>query len=183
MAIEDLILKQQELMLRVPHTVRPDSFVKMVAGTKIVDVLLRYLNSTGHKPWRPTPLSAIVQEGLLKELKGNVETLSYIHSTNTGADKDFSSQDHFTRQLISAYGVIEETIEYVNSLSDGSDSAHKLEEITDVLFFFMEQMILGGFTWQEIEVEYKRKWAVNIKRYEDAKKGDYSWDKRDKGNL
>ncbi len=61
MAIEDLITKQLQLMDKVPHTVRPDSLVKMEAGVRILDTLLRYLNSTGHKPWRPTPLSPIVQ--------------------------------------------------------------------------------------------------------------------------
>lgn len=183
MAIEDLINKQQQLMLKVPHTVRPDALVKMEAGVKVIDTLLRFLNSTGHKPWRPIPLSPIVQEGLLKDLSERVGVLAYVHHTTVGADRDFSKLDHYTRQLVSAYGVIEETIEYVNSLSDGSERPHRLEELVDVLFFYMEQMILGEFTWEEIEAEYHRKWAINIKRYEDAKKGDYTWDQRGKGSL
>lgn len=183
MAIEELIEKQQELMLKVPHTVRPDSYMKMAAGVKIIDTLLRYLNSTGHKPWRPVPLEPLVQGKLLKDLKGNVGLLGYIHSINAGADKDFSHQEHYSRQLISAYGVIEETLEYVSSLSDGSDHAHKLEELTDVLFFYMEQMILGGFTWEEMEKEYLRKWEVNMERYRRAERGDYGWDKRKEGKL
>ena len=181
--IEDLIKKQQELMLKVPHTVRPDALVKMQAGVKVIDTLLRFLNSTGHKPWRPIPLSSLIQENLIRDLKERVNTLAYIHRTNTGADKDFSSQEHYARQLISAYGVIEETIEYVNSLSDGNDRAHQLEEFTDILFFYLEQMILGGFSCVEVEEEYIRKHAVNIKRYEDAEKGDYSWDNRKGGGL
>lgn len=181
--IEDLIQKQQALMLKVPHTVRPDALVKMCAGVRVIDTLLRFLNSTGHKPWRPVPLSPLVQERLLKDLKVKVSVLAYVHHTTAGAQEDFDNLEHYTRQLVSAYGVIEETLEYVNSLSDGSGRAHQLEEVVDILFFYMEQMILGGFTWEEIEREYHRKWAVNIKRYEDAKRGDYAWDERGGDSL
>ena len=183
MAIEDLIKKQQDLMLKVPHTVRPDALIKMQAGVKIIDTLLRFLNSTGHKPWRPIPLSPIVQEGLLKELEEKVGALAYIHRTTAGADEDFSNFDHYARQLISAYGIIEETLEYVNSLSDDSGRAHQLEEFTDILFFHLEQMILGGFSWAEVEEEYVRKHAVNLERYRRAEEGDYGWDKRSEGGL
>lgn len=181
--IEDLINKQQELMLKVPHTVRPDSLVKMEAGVKIVDALLRYLNSTGHKPWRPNALPAVMQQKSLRELKDGVSVLACIHSTNAGADKYFSNKEHYARQLISAYGVIEETIEYVNSLTDDNDRAHQLEELTDVLFFYLESMVLGEFTWAEIEEEYARKWKVNMERYRRAEQGDYRWDERGKGVL
>lgn len=181
--IEDLIKKQQELMLRVPHTVRPDALVKMAAGVKVIDTLLRYLNSTGHKPWRPVPLSPIVQQGLLKELGEKVGVLKYIHCTCAGADKDFSNQEHYSRQLVSALGIIEETVEYMSSLSDGSSREHRLEELTDVLFFYMEQMILGEFRSEEVEAEYGRKWEENMDRYKRAEQGDYTWDRRDKGGL
>lgn len=181
--IEDLIQKQEELMLKVPHTVRSDALVKMQAGAIVIDTLLRFLNSTGHKPWRPVPLSPIVQEGLLKDLKMKVGTLAYIHHTAAGADKDFSSQKDYARQLVSVLGVIEEATEYLNSLLDGSSRAHRLEEITDVIFFFMELMLLDAFTWSEIEEEYHRKWKVNMKRYEDGAKGDFAWDKRKEGSL
>jgi len=181
--IEDLISKQEELMQRVPHTVRPDSLVKMESGVEIIDTLLRFLNSTGHKPWRPIPLSPIVQDGLLKELKIKVDTLAYIHHTTAGAEKNFDNVEHYSRQLISAYGVIEETLEYVNSLSDGSDRTHQLEELTDGLFFYLEQVILGGFSLKEVEEEYSRKWTVNIKRYEYGAKGNWDWDKRKGGRL
>lgn len=181
--IEDLIHKQEELMSKVPHTVRPDALVKMEAGVRIIDTLLRFLNSTGHKPWRPVPLSPMVQEKLLGDLKVRVGTLSYIHRTAAGADEDFSGQEHYARQLISAFGVIEEIIEYMNSLSGAGDRAHRLEELTDVLFFFMEQMLLGEFTWAEMESEYSRKWEVNMERYRRAEQGDYSWDERKEGGL
>lgn len=176
----DLLSKQRELMEKVPHTVRPDALMKMCVGAKVIDALLRFLNSTGHKPWRPVPLPPMVQQGLLKELKDKVNLLAYVHRTTMGADKDFGGSELYSRQIVSVFGVIEEAIEYLNSLTDGSDRAHRLEECTDVQFFFMELMLLDGFTWDDVESEYQRKWKVNMKRYEDGAKGDYSWDDRGK---
>ena len=181
--IEDLINKQQELMLKVPHTVRPDSFMRMEAGVGVIDTLLRFLNSTAHKPWRPVPLPSLVQDKILEGLEERVRIFVYTHRANVDAGEKYSGKEHYSRQLISAYGVIEETIEYVNSLSDGSDRAHRLEELTDSLFFFMEQMILGEFTWSEVEKEYLRKWEVNMERYRRAKENDYGWDNRQEGKL
>lgn len=177
--INKLLDMQRQLMEKVPHTVRPDSLVKMSAGIKIIDTLLRYLNSTGHKPWRPIPLSPLVQQVLIQELEDKVETLSYIHHTVAGADKDFSNCAHYSRQLVSAYGIIEEAIEHLDSLAKGT-RAEQLEELTDQLFFFLEQIILGGFTWTEIEEEYVRKHAINMERYRKAKEGNFSWDLRGK---
>ena len=87
--------------------------------------------------------------------------------------------------VVAACGVIEETMEYLNSIGFKSwrpnplPEKDQLEEITDVLFFYLELIILSGFTWSQIETEYHRKHAVNLKRYEDGKKGDYSWDDRE----
>lgn len=177
-----LIGMQEQLMEEVPHDVSAGAFVKMGAGIKIIDTLLRYLNSTGHKPWRPIPLTPVIQQGLLAAMTDKVDVLGYIHSTNAGADKDFSNLSHYSRQLISSYGIIEETLEYLDSLV-GHTRAERLEELTDILFFYLEQVILSEFDWAEVEEEYVRKHAVNLKRYEDAKKGDYSWDKREEGGL
>ncbi|GAI45205.1 unnamed protein product, partial [marine sediment metagenome] len=87
----------------------------------------------------------------------------------------------FTRRLIASFGVIEETLEYLDCAD--KDRPHALEEITDILFFYLELVLLGGFTWQEIEEEYVRKHAVNLERYKRAKEGDYGWNKRGKGEL
>lgn len=179
----DLILnKQHDLMQKVPHTLRPDSFIKMQASLQLLDTLMRYLGSTGHKPWRPNPLSSIVQAGLMADLKEKFTTLSYIHSTTLGGDRDFSDTAHYQRQLTSGFGIIEESVEYLNSLRIGTRS-EQLEELVDILFFFLEQMLLNEFTWPEIIEEYNRKWSINIKRYEDSKAGDYSWDKRAEQKL
>ena len=85
MAIEDLTQKQQELMEKVPHTLRHDSLVKMQASAHIIGSLLRYLGSTGHKPWRPIPLSALEQDNLLHAARDKFGALAYIHDTTVGA--------------------------------------------------------------------------------------------------
>lgn len=113
--MQHLIEMQKELMEKVPHTVTVDTTRRMVAGLGVIEETLEYLNATGHKPWRPIPLSREDQ----------------------------------------------------------------LEELTDILFFYLELMVLGGFSWAEVEEEYVRKWKVNLERYRRAKEGDYDWDKRD----
>lgn len=117
--MKHLIAKQKQLMEQVPHGVSELTARRMVAGLGLIEEVIEYLNSTGHKPWRPIPLS----EG------------------------------------------------------------DQLEELTDQLFFFLEEVILSGFTWGQIEAEYDRKFLVNLERYERAKKGDYEWDKRSEGGL
>ena len=193
MAIEDLLKKQQELMDRVPHTVRKDAHMKMLAGVGIIDALLKYLNSTGHKPWRPVPLDDKTQEANLDEIAERLKQLRTIHIANIIIPKALDNiidadviknvtlekmSPMAARKLISALGIIEESIEYVNSDWLQDPPEHRKEELTDMLFFWLEQVLMSGFTWEQIEAEYHRKWAVNIKRYEDGKKGDYSWDKR-----
>jgi len=180
--INKLITMQTQLMKEVPHELRPESFVKMAVSVKIIDTLLRYLNSTGHKPWRPIPLDQEIQDSLMAELKMNVGLLEHIHEHEAGADQDFSMLSNYSRQLVSAFGVIEETLEYLSSLVKGTDE-EKLEEFTDVLFFYIELMVLGKHQWTGVEKEYVRKWHVNMERYRKAKEGDYSWDKRSKGGL
>lgn len=186
MTMNNLIDKQRELMEKVPHELRPGALIRMGTGLKLMDTLLRYMNSTGHKPWRPKPLPSVVQKNLLITLGENYSTLKYIHQKDYGAEMDFSNIHKYARQVVSAYGIIEETIEYVNTLSPNDlpmDRAHQLEELTDILFFYLEQIILSEFSWEEVEQEYVRKHAVNLERYRKAAEGDFSWDKRDKGGL
>ncbi len=114
MRLEKLLDMQKELMGKVPHDVSPLVARRMVSGLGVIEETLEYLNSTGHKPWRPNPLPENCQ----------------------------------------------------------------LEEITDILFFYLELVAMSGFTVDQIEEEYIRKHAVNLKRYEDGKKGDYGWDDR-----
>lgn len=117
--MEHLITKQKQLMDKVPHEVSELTARRMVAGLGVIEETLEYLNSTGHKPWRPIPL----------------------------------------------------------------DEGDQLEELTDILFFYLELIVMSGFTWGQIEAEYDRKFLVNLDRYERAKKGDYGWDRRGQGGL
>ncbi len=119
MSLEKLLGMQKQLMEKVPHDVSPLTARRMVSGLGIIEETLEYLNSTGHKPWRPIPLPREAQ----------------------------------------------------------------LEEITDILFFYLEMVILGDFTWQEIEEQYVLKHAINLERYKRGKEGDFGWDKRSEGGL
>jgi len=92
--------------------------------------------------------------------------------------------------VVAACGVIEEAVEYLNAIGFKSwrpnplSREEQLEELVDQFFFWMEEVILSGFTWEEVEAEYRRKHAVNLKRYEDPKKGEFGWDTRGKkGSL
>ena len=105
---------QRALMEKVPHDVRPDVERIRTSVFGIIEEALEYLNSLGHKPWRPNP----------------------------------------------------------------QPRNEQLEEFTDMFFFILELKIQSGFTWDEILTEYERKHAVNLKRYADAKEGDFTWDKR-----
>lgn len=175
--------KQKLLMEKVPHDMPPHAFVKVRAALKLMDTLLRYLNSTGHKPWRPVPLSPAVQQGLMNQLSEDLSMLKYLHGTCEGHDLDMSEYGILPRQYISGFGIIEESIEYMNSLTDGSCTDHQFEELVDVLFFWLEQLAMSGRTTEEVVEEYERKHAINLKRYDDLKKGDTSWDKRGEGRL
>lgn len=88
--------------------------------------------------------------------------------------------------VIAAMGLIEEALEYLNSIGFKSwrpvplPREEQLEELTDQLFFFLEEVVFSGFSWKEVEEEYARKWNVNMERYRKAKEGDFSWDERGK---
>ena len=88
-------------------------------------------------------------------------------------------------KITCALGTIEEAIEYINSIGRKPwrpaplPPEKQIEELVDGLHFILEQIIRSGFSWEDIVIEYKRKHAINLKRYENGAKGDYSWD--DKG--
>ncbi len=181
MSFEHLLEMQKQLMEKVPHKVRREIYFEMSAVRDIMEKSLLFLTTLGHKPWRPNPLPKKEQMSRLHTLSRAFDVLLITYGrgiTPSLADEEYST---YTRRLISSFGVIEETLEYLDC-ADG-DRAHALEEITDILFFYLEQVILGGFTWQEIEEQYVRKHAINLERYRKAKEGDYSWDKRGEGRL
>lgn len=186
-AMDELRSKQQELMTAVPHPLREDSMVRMHAAEVLFERVLVYLNSTGHKPWRPNPLPREEQLKHLVEASDALDTLVHLHERYQ-EPSDNVIDDVGSRVIVSSFGGIEEVLEFLDSWTSFSlysnpaqrstERQHMLEELTDELFFFLERMILVDFSWEEIITEYHRKWEVNMKRYADAKKGDYDWDKR-----
>lgn len=174
---------QRQLMDQVPHDMRPEVYQKAVVAKAVVERLLVYLNSLGHKPWRPNPLSEEAQERAMRAFIEASVVLVLDDSTISLWLTDQHIVRPAPRDLISGLGVIEETIEYLSSQTEEKPLAEQLEEYTDILFFYLELGILGDFSWEEVEKEYMRKWKVNIERYERGKRGDYRWDNREKGEL
>ena len=93
-------------------------------------------------------------------------------------------------QITCGLGVIEETLEYLNSIGrkpwrpNPLPLDKQLEELADLLHFFLELILRSGFTWEQLTEAYTKKHAINLKRYEDGKEGDYTWDDRgEKGEL
>ncbi len=86
--------------------------------------------------------------------------------------------------VVAGLGIIEEVMEYLNAIGFKSwrptplSGDKQIEELTDILFFYLELVITSNFTWDEVAREYSRKWGVNMERYRKAEEGDYSWDDR-----
>ena len=97
-------------------------------------------------------------------------------------------EGHYTPELIkkmvAGYGIIEEVIEYLNSVGFKSwrpkplPRDKQLEEIVDQLFFYLEMVLFSGFSMEEVVDGYVNKWYENISRYKKLSEGDTSWDKR-----
>jgi len=187
MNMEELLGKQEQLMEKVPHAVTTSTELLMLDAIGAITDMIVLLGAHGHKPWRPKPLSDEQRSDMLAKLKSS-------------ADEYMSRAEYFpsivqeprdtaqTRVLISVLGVIEEVIEYFDAAylhltTDADNKGNQLEEITDILFFYLELVAMSGFTLDQIEKEYKRKHAVNLERYRRAKEGDFRWDKRSEGTL
>lgn len=198
-AMNELVDKQRELMTAVPHPLRDDALKNMVAVKNAIENMLLYLAATGHKPWRPHPLGMDEKIKRLKALTVSLEAMLDTFKENV-APSDKIHDDILTRTLVSTFGAIEESIEFYNTQEDitrlyaqkvdeftdsmmKESKQHRVEELTDELFFFLERMILAGIDWGAIINEYHRKWTVNMKRYADAKANNFEWDKRHEGKL
>ena len=92
--------------------------------------------------------------------------------------------EHAVGRVVAGMGLIEEVLEYLGSIGfkswrpDPLPEEDQLEELSDMLFYYLELIIFSGFTFEQLLAEYDRKWLVNISRYKKAKAGDYSWDDR-----
>jgi len=88
-------------------------------------------------------------------------------------------------QITCGLGIIEETMEYLNSIGRKPwrpvplPPEKQLEELVDILHFYLELILRSPFDWGDLVIEYKRKHAINLQRYEAGSRGDFSWD--DKG--
>ncbi len=180
--INKLLEMQKQLMEKVPHELRQDVYSSVMCVKDMMEKLLLYLASLGHKPWRPNPLPLKVQQLRLEALMHSFNMLLITRYKGFKPSLDGEEYEKWSRKLISAFGVIEEVLEYLDCPEDKED-AHRLEELTDPLFFYLELVILSGFSWEQIQEQYIRKHAENLERYRKAKEGDYSWDKRMGGGL
>lgn len=87
-------------------------------------------------------------------------------------------------QITCGLGVIEETLEYLNAIGRKPwrptplPEEDRLEELSDILHFYLELILRSPFSWGEVVVAYKKKHQENLQRYEKGKAGDFSWDKR-----
>ena len=87
-------------------------------------------------------------------------------------------------QITCGLGVIEETLEYLNAIGRKPwrpiplPEEDQVMELADILHFYLELIIRSPFSWEDVVAAYKKKHQENLLRYEKARKGDYSWDKR-----
>jgi len=93
-------------------------------------------------------------------------------------------------QMTCGIGVIEETLEYLNAIGRKPWRPYplpqeaQLEELVDILHFYVELIIRSQFSWLDIVQGYKKKHAENLERWRKGAMGDYSWDERaTKGEL
>jgi len=93
-------------------------------------------------------------------------------------------RDEHQATVVASLGIIEEVMEYLNTIGVKSwrpnplPQEEQLEEITDILFFFLELILLSGFKWDQITEQYKKKHAINLERYRKAIQGNFDWDLR-----
>jgi len=92
-------------------------------------------------------------------------------------------------QVTCGLGIIEETMEYLNSIGRKPwrpirlPREKQLEELVDILHFFLELILRSGFEWEQLVEGYKEKHAENLERYRKGAEGDFSWDHRGRGGL
>ena len=112
-AMDEIRDKQVMLMESVPHPLRQDAMDRMHAAKKLIEGILVYLNSTGHKPWRPNPLP---QEEQTARLLGVIDSFSALAGLHTRpATPEMMNDSVGSRMLVSTFGGIEECIEFYDS--------------------------------------------------------------------
>lgn len=130
--------------------------------------------SEGEQPPRTGSPTPITMQYLLEKQKLLMSHIPHGHVIK---------EEHQPR-VVAGMGIIEEVLEYLNAIGfkswrpDPLTLDDQLEELTDILFFYLELVLLSGFSWGHVVRRYDRKWEENMERYRRAKEGDYGWDKR-----
>ena len=115
----------------------------------------------------------------------DIETLLEMQAEIMAHVPGGDTPERMAHQITCGLGIIEETMEYLNSIGrkpwrpQPLPRGAQLGELVDILHFFLELIIRSGFSWAETMEAYKAKHQENLQRYEKAKAGDYSWDKRE----
>ena len=98
--------------------------------------------------------------------------------------------EDMAHRITCGLGIIEETLEYLNSIGrkpwrpQPLSPDKRIEELCDILHFFLELILRSGFTWEQLVNRYKEKYRENLQRYEKGARGDFSWNNRaEKGEL
>lgn len=171
--------KQIELIERVPHKLNEAQELSMVNSIQFLSAFFEYLNSTGHKPWRPGPLPDEQRSRMKETMDARYHDFKY-HNPHDNPMLTEREQ----RLLVSCHGIIEETIEFFEALIRGDKTrTDVVEEYTDIQFFYLEAGVFASITPDELMAMYLRKHARNLQRYESLEKGDTSWDKRGEDGL
>jgi phosphoribosyl-ATP pyrophosphohydrolase len=180
--MNQILDKQKQLEEKAPHKVTSTSYRLMKKSITEIQALLVFINSTGRKPWRPNPLPfKEIAEKERQLLMAQDDLLEFWEESvrDKGTSIYASHEDRKTHLMILTLGIIEEALEfYQDASAETPDQAKVLEEITDILFFYMVGMLQTGLTWEDIIKRYHLKWEENMGRYQKLEVGDTSWDKR-----
>ena len=92
--------------------------------------------------------------------------------------------EEMAHKITCGLGIIEETIEYLNSIGrktwrpEPLLPSFQLEELADILHFYLELVLRSGFSWEQVVEVYRQKHRENLQRYEKGTRGDFSWNHR-----
>jgi phosphoribosyl-ATP pyrophosphohydrolase len=185
MDIEMMMTMQQKLMDTVPHKVRLDAYSRELIAISVINELIRFINASGRKPWRPAPLDNQKQNEILLRAQFYMNNLTSFHNASF-IPSDQYEDSLLVRLTTATVSSIEEDLEFredcsqlLNQHGEAVDKAEqRLEEIADKFFFIMEQMILTDIKPEDVQRKYVEKWQINMNRYAALEKGDTSWDDR-----
>ena len=122
----ELLDMQRQLMEEVPHDLRQEVYPDVMCVKDIIEKSLLFLASLGHKPWRPNPLPAEVQQARLEALSHSLDVLLITHGRDLVSSPKGEEYEKWTRKLISAFGVRKSSVLVVELLIDYYSLHHNL---------------------------------------------------------